>query len=74
LSDRVVRCSSSAPTWASRKAIARLTAEAPARAGEAALVDGRHEDFHGVDAIHAYFRFDQHSLAGGLDIHSTSAN
>ena len=33
----------------------RRPAEPPARAGEAALVDGRHEDFHRVDAVHWAF-------------------
>ncbi len=36
----------------------RRPAEAPARAGEAALVDGRHKDFHRVDAVHFFFRLD----------------
>ena len=31
------------------------TAEPPAGAGEAALVDGRDKDFHRVDAVHLFF-------------------
>ena len=34
----------------------RRPAKAPAGAGEAALVDGRHKDFHRVDAVHRFFR------------------
>ena len=33
----------------------RRPAKPPARAGEAALVDGRHKDFHRVDAVHGLF-------------------
>jgi hypothetical protein len=34
----------------------RRAAKAPAGAGETALVDGRHKDFHRVDAVHPFFR------------------
>ena len=40
----------------------RRPAEAPARAGEAALVDGRHKDLHRVDAIHLFYRSEKQWL------------
>ena len=40
----------------------RRSAEAPARTGEAALVDGRHKDLHRVDAIHLFYRSEKQWL------------
>ena len=37
----------------------RRSAEAPARTGETALVDGGHKDLHRVDAIHLFCRSEQ---------------
>ena len=38
----------------------RRSPQAPPRPGEAALVHGRHEHLHRVDAIHLLFRLGEH--------------
>src|SRR5258705_10866846 len=40
----------------------RRSAEAPARTSKTPLGDGRHKDFHRVDAVHFFFRLEQHWL------------
>jgi hypothetical protein len=57
LIDRVVRCSSSAPTWASRKAHGAAdrggrAAELAAGAGKTPLVERGDEDLHRIDTVH----------------------
>src|SRR5258705_11447271 len=40
----------------------RRSAEAPARTSKTPLGDGRHKDFHRVDAVHFFFRLEQRWL------------